>query len=113
MVLVCVDTSLPSSTVITQGNERFQHLRTLDVGPSPLIAATLDVATYLSGILPEECQLTWRFYWHHEDRDNLWKGWDYVYYTLSSLVCYRKAAREAAAAGAKLNLSIYTSRFGE
>ncbi|KAL4259850.1 Leucine-rich repeat domain superfamily protein [Pleurotus pulmonarius] len=103
---LCVDTSPSLSTVTVQENERFQHLRTLDVGPSPLVSETLDIAVYLNGILPEECQIIWHWDPYCNDREYVWEGWERVDYILSSFVRDRKAAREATATGPNLNLSI-------
>lgn len=92
-----MDTSLPSPAVAFEDNERFRYLAELNVGPSRLDSPVLDVATYLSGILPEGCQLTRLFDGWIDDEGESWESWVPVIEMVSALTLDKKASRQAAA----------------
>ncbi|KAL4250851.1 F-box domain-containing protein [Pleurotus pulmonarius] len=93
---LCMDTSVPSPAVAFEENEQFRHLAELNVGPSRLDSPVPDVATYLSGILPEGCQLSRLFDGWSGDEGESWESWVPVIEMVSALNLDKKVSCQAA-----------------
>ncbi|KAL4260307.1 F-box domain-containing protein [Pleurotus pulmonarius] len=93
---LCMDTSVPAPAVAFEENERFRYLAELNVGPSRLDSPVLDVATYLSGILPEGCQLSRLFDGWSGDEGESWESWEPVIEMVSALNLDKKVSCQAA-----------------
>ncbi|KAF7416383.1 hypothetical protein PC9H_002648 [Pleurotus ostreatus] len=90
---LCLDTSL-SALAMTFDNARFRCLAELNVGPSCLDSSPLEVATYLRGILPEECRLTRLWDGWSGAGEERWNSWEPVIEMLPALLLNQGTSQE-------------------